>query len=88
MVRGIEEIGGGPMAWRRVSSFVSCTLGLWLYSAPFVAAITHTTAKLNLRAGHARRRQLNRTFVVPTLRWSLELTPVQFGNRECEGDSK
>jgi hypothetical protein len=35
------------MAWRRVSSFVSSTLGLWLHSAPLEAAITHTTAKLN-----------------------------------------
>ena len=56
------------MAWRRVSSFVSSALGLWLYSAPFEAAITHTTAKLNLRASATLRRRVNRTFVVPTLR--------------------
>jgi hypothetical protein len=56
------------MAWRRVSSFVSSALGLWLYSAPLEAAITHTTAKLNLRASATLRRRVNRTFVVPTLR--------------------
>ena len=56
------------MAWRRVSSFVSSALGLWLHSEPFEAAITHTTAKLNLRASATLRRRVNRTFVIPTLR--------------------
>jgi hypothetical protein len=55
------------MAWRRVSSFVSSALGLWLHSAPLEAAITHTTAKLNLRASATLRRRVNRTFVIPTL---------------------
>jgi hypothetical protein len=56
------------MAWRCISSFVSSALGLWLYSAPSDAAITRTTANLNLRARPALRGQFNRTFVVRTLR--------------------
>ena len=46
-----EEMGGDPMALLRVSALVSGALGLWLYSAPSDAAVTHTTANLNLRAG-------------------------------------
>ena len=49
------------MAWRSLSSFVSSALGLWLHSAPFEAAITHTTVNLYLRVGPALR---GRTFVV------------------------
>jgi uncharacterized protein YraI len=39
------------MAWRRVSAFVVSALGLSLYSASSEAAVTHTSANLNLRAG-------------------------------------
>jgi uncharacterized protein YraI len=39
------------MALLRVSALVGSALGLWLYSAPSDAAITDTTANLNLRAG-------------------------------------
>ena len=56
------------MAWRCVSSFVSSALGPVASFRAVRAAITHTTAKLNLRASATLRRRLNRTFVVPTLR--------------------
>jgi uncharacterized protein YraI len=39
------------MAWRRVSALVASALGLSLYSASTEAAVTHTSANLNLRAG-------------------------------------
>jgi uncharacterized protein YraI len=39
------------MASRHVSAFVGSALGLWLYSTSFDAAVTHTTANLNLRSG-------------------------------------
>ena len=55
------------MAWRRVSSFVSSALGLWLYSAPLEAAITHTTAKLNLRASATLRRRVQPNFRRPDI---------------------
>jgi hypothetical protein len=52
------------MAWRRISCLASSALGLRLCSAPSEAAVTHTTAHLNLRARPAIRGQFNRTFVV------------------------
>ena len=39
------------MALFRLSALASSALALWLYSAPSDAAVTHTTANLNLRAG-------------------------------------
>ena len=35
----------------RLGVFVSSALGLWLYSTSSDAAVTHTTANLNLRSG-------------------------------------
>jgi uncharacterized protein YraI len=39
------------MALFRLGAFASAILGLWLCSAPADAALTHTTANLNLRGG-------------------------------------
>ena len=39
------------MASRRAAAFVSIALGLWFYSTSSDAAVTHTTANLNLRSG-------------------------------------
>ena len=39
------------MASRHAAIFASTALGLCLYSAPSNAAVTHTTANLNLRSG-------------------------------------
>jgi uncharacterized protein YraI len=39
------------MASRRAVIFASTVLGLWLYSTSSDAAVTHTTANLNLRSG-------------------------------------
>ena len=39
------------MVWHRAATFLSGVVGLWLYSTPSEAAITHTTANLNLRSG-------------------------------------
>ena len=55
------------MGWRRVSSFVNNAVGLPFHSAPSEAAITRTTASLNLRAGPSSRDQFNRAFIVPTV---------------------
>jgi hypothetical protein len=55
------------MGRRRVSSFVINALGLPVHSAPSEAAITRTTASLNLWAGLSSRDQFNRAFIVPTL---------------------
>jgi hypothetical protein len=52
---------------RRVSSFVNNALGLPVHSAPSEAAITRTTASLNLRAGPSSRDQSNRAFIARTL---------------------
>jgi uncharacterized protein YraI len=39
------------MASRHAVAFISSALGLWLYSSASYAAVTHTTANLNLRSG-------------------------------------
>ena len=39
------------MASRHAVAFISSVLGLWLYSSASDAAVTHTTANLNLRSG-------------------------------------
>ena len=39
------------MASRHAVAFISFVLGLWLYSSASDAAVTHTTANLNLRSG-------------------------------------
>ena len=39
------------MALLRFSAFAGAALGLWVSSAPADAAVTHTTANLNLRGG-------------------------------------
>ena len=39
------------MVSRQTAAFVSSALVLWLYSTSSEAAITHTTANLNLRSG-------------------------------------
>jgi uncharacterized protein YraI len=39
------------MAWRHAVAFTGSALGLWLYSTASNAAVTHTTANLNLRSG-------------------------------------
>jgi hypothetical protein len=55
------------MGRRYVSPFVNNALGLPVHSAPSEAAVTRTTASLNLRAGPSLRDQFNRAFIVRTL---------------------
>ena len=60
LVRDIEETGGGPMACRSVSSFVSRDVGLWSCDA----AAVHAASNLYSAVGAALRGQFDKTFVV------------------------
>ena len=47
------------MALFRLGALAGAALGFWVYSAPADAAVTHTTANLNLRGGPSTRHQVN-----------------------------
>lgn len=46
------------MSLFRLGACVGAALGLWFASAPVHAAVTHTTANLNLRAGPSMDHQV------------------------------